>query len=217
MEQNTELHNAVAKVADAASGRKLETFSGFLANSLKPYGVTTFDQLSSCKHRMGGIQFVCKLEGEAHFGMASTIGGNVDWKAACEHIGVDVETTELLAIQICSEFSSNLPSLIKAREEKEEKVVEAKEMAEEDAENLIQELREAGERIFKCIYCDGVFSRDELIQVRECPIESCGTEFFSGTDNGRNCEECNRPFTRLAHNHGCPECEPDEEECSEIS
>ena len=64
--------------------------------------------------------------------------------------------------------------------------------------------------LYWCPMCGGV--DDQVVTIRECPQDSCGMNFFNADDNGRNCPDCNRPFTRLANELGCRECE-DESEC----
>lgn len=209
-----------ARIGTNAEERaRLSTFAGFLASALEPYGVEFLDQLDKCPkdHEYHGIQFVCKNEAVASLGMASAVGGEADWKAACEHIGLDAETTDVLAIQICSSFGDALPSLTAAREEKTAKVTAEKKAAADAVDGRLAELADAGETAYRCGDCEGVYGEDDLIQVRECPVETCQTEFFNGTDNGRNCEGCNRPFTRKVHDRGCPECEPSETEVKEAS
>ena len=57
---------------------------------------------------------------------------------------------------------------------------------------------------FQCPSCESLWDEEDLITVRECSNEQCGA-IFDG-DSGRNCEECNRPFTRRLHDRGCPDC-----------
>lgn len=72
-----------------------------------------------------------------------------------------------------------------------------------------------GQTLYKHSGCDGYFPEEDLVEVRECSNENCG-EVFNGTENGRNCESCNRPFSRVLTRKGCPDC-VEEDECSEVS
>lgn len=83
----------------------------------------------------------------------------------------------------------------------------------ERAQASIDELRarmDDGEDMSFCGGCDMVV--DELVPVRECTAPSCSLcdDPFDATD-GRNCPDCNRPFTRKVCDAGCPECLSDED------
>ena len=78
----------------------------------------------------------------------------------------------------------------------------------------LREKIETGDLVFYlCPNC--VQFIDEPVQVRECSNENCGCR-FNGTDNGRNCEDCNKPFTRKLTEKGCPDC-LEEDEVDEFS
>lgn len=63
--------------------------------------------------------------------------------------------------------------------------------------------------VWVCEGCSAVKSEDdEPLPMRECSNENCGTKFFS---EERNCEDCNRPFTRKLATHGCEECQDEVE------
>ncbi len=51
---------------------------------------------------------------------------------------------------------------------------------------------------------------DECPPLYECSNDNCGTTFV-GID-GRNCPECNRPFSRKLADHACEDCETEMEE-----
>lgn len=70
-----------------------------------------------------------------------------------------------------------------------------------------------GQTLFQCPDCSEYFPEEDLIEVRECSNENCG-EIFNGTESGRNCEQCNRPFSRVLNRKGCPDC-MEENECFE--
>ena len=67
---------------------------------------------------------------------------------------------------------------------------------------------------WRCPGCDEVHQEEELVAVHECSSDQCGSTFAA--IDGRNCLDCNRPFTRLIHEHGCPSC-GGEDECEEIT
>lgn len=68
----------------------------------------------------------------------------------------------------------------------------------------IKEAQEAGELLYECTSCSELIAEDDLVTVRECP--HCNDETFNGTDEGNNCPQCNRPFTRKVTEHGCSDC-----------
>ena len=56
-------------------------------------------------------------------------------------------------------------------------------------------------------FCDDCSSFiDEPCEVRECSNANCETRFDADSNGGRNCPDCNRPFTRKIAEQGCPEC-----------
>jgi hypothetical protein len=66
----------------------------------------------------------------------------------------------------------------------------------------------APEAAFVCTSCERGLTEEELVEVRECPQRE---ERFDGAE-GRNCPSCNRPFSRLISEQGCPDCLGDEGE-----
>jgi hypothetical protein len=114
-----------------------------------------------------------------------------------------------------AQLRGDLMAIGKANAEEKEKKRQAS-IAEAEAEEKerITELLECGETIYRCGSCDHLWPEGELIQIRQCSNANCET-VFNGTDNGRNCTECNRPFSRILHAKGCPDCE-EEDECSEV-
>ncbi len=68
--------------------------------------------------------------------------------------------------------------------------------------------------ILFCGNCDKLVrledAADECPPLYECSNENCGTTFV-GTE-GRNCPECNRPFSRKLADHACEDCEDEMEE-----
>ena len=118
-----------------------------------------------------------------------------------------------IGVAICGECKDQLPS-VQARKDKAEAVAAtAAEKDLSDEEEKLQDALDGGYNLFKCEACETLWPEDDLIQIRECP--HC-TIFFNGTDNGRNCEDCNRPFTSKITERGCPDC-VEEQECTEIN
>lgn len=64
-----------------------------------------------------------------------------------------------------------------------------------------------------CGNCDKLVrmeDADECPPLYECSNDNCGTTFV-GTE-GRNCPDCNRPFSRKLADHACEDCEGEMEE-----
>jgi hypothetical protein len=57
---------------------------------------------------------------------------------------------------------------------------------------------------FRCSSCERQLTEGEVVEVRECSREACAARFDGS--GGRNCTECNSPFTRLLTEQGCPDC-----------
>ncbi len=59
---------------------------------------------------------------------------------------------------------------------------------------------------FKCDDCEYLAMTDDYDQytLRECSNDNCGTKFVA--QDGNNCPDCNRPFTRKLAEVGCTEC-----------
>lgn len=80
------------------------------------------------------------------------------------------------------------------------------------AEAEVLERFGAGEKLYQCTDCGEIIGEDDTVPVRECP--HC-EETFSAED-GRNCTQCNRPFSRAVTQHGCRDC-LGEDELEEIT
>lgn len=196
-----------------------EELTGVTKDIFSRYGVTYTDQIVRCDCETHGVSWIAKSE------TGQTDETTDDYRYALAHLietrGRDWSREQEivpLVIGICSgsEVYQNIPSIIAERTARQLKRETEKAIAESEGAERLAELRDAGETAYRCSECEGVFSDDELLIVRECPVEFCGTEFFDGTD-GRNCEDCNRPFTRKTHERGCPDCEPSEEQVEEVS
>jgi hypothetical protein len=67
--------------------------------------------------------------------------------------------------------------------------------------------------VLYCEQCDKLVRMEDADQcppLYECSNDNCGTTFV-GTE-GRNCTECNRPFSRKLADHACEDCEGEMEE-----
>lgn len=73
----------------------------------------------------------------------------------------------------------------------------------------VKNAQEQGATLYLCESGDTLYEAGEAPPLRECSNDQCGHTFVS---EERNCEECNRPFTRKEADHGCEDCcEPCEE------
>jgi hypothetical protein len=105
------------------------------------------------------------------------------------------------------------PAIIEAEKREAHEKAAAKQKEEEDERaEKIREAREGGGKLYECQTCCELFGEDEVIQIREC--SRCDDAKFNGTENGRNCANCNNPFSRNVTEIGCPDCL---EECEEMS
>jgi hypothetical protein len=64
----------------------------------------------------------------------------------------------------------------------------------------------AGATLYECCACDSLFEKHEAVKIRECT--RCAIDFDA--TNGRNCNECNSPFTKKGTDFGCPVCRDNE-------
>ena len=140
------------------------------------------------------------------YGIYLRVGGlsTADWVWATEKFGLTTETTGLMTCNDCEQDRPSRLALI------------AKNVARANAAKNEPRLPQAeeDEAEVHCPDCDENFAADAMVQVRYCTF--CEVT-FNGTDNGRNCEECNRPFTRKCTDNGCPECLSEESECEQLS
>jgi len=62
---------------------------------------------------------------------------------------------------------------------------------------------------YQCPHCNKILDTeeddDEIYTLRECSNDECGCIFIA--EDGNNCPDCNRPFTRKLADVGCPDCE----------
>jgi hypothetical protein len=105
------------------------------------------------------------------------------------------------------------PIVVAAKRKKaqEDSAKQSKTEADERTKR-IADAEASGETLYECDSC-GLLDEDELVEVREC-THCDGDAKFNGSDSGRNCPSCNRPFTRKLTEHGCAECL---EECEPLS
>ena len=119
--------------------------------------------------------------------------------------------TERRVIVLCAKCHASLPS----QKEQKPQVPHDEQDPDPGGQDEIRERLEAGESLWSCPECNEVRSEDELVQVRECSRDSCGSAFDGA--NGRNCPDCNSPFSRLVlSEHGCPDC-LSETECEPVT
>ena len=127
-----------------------------------------------------------------------------DWDWATAKFGLTANHTGLLT---CSDCMLDRPSRL---------ALIAENLARLEAKTKIATPahEELGDDLVHCPECDTDFNADEMVVVRYCSF--CEIT-FNGTDNGRNCEDCNRPFTRKCSDNGCPECLSEDSECEAVS
>ena len=127
-----------------------------------------------------------------------------DWNWATEKFGLTVDSTGLLTCMACME---DRPSVLAIIAENQARLSRLQAQAVKSHDEL-------GDDLVHCPECDTDFNADEVVVVRYCSF--CEIT-FNGTDNGRNCEDCNRPFTRKCSDNGCPECLSEDSECEAVS
>lgn len=96
---------------------------------------------------------------------------------------------------------------------------EVKRQMSEDRERLMEKAKEkqladakaSKTTLYVCTSCEELLDSNQLVQLRECP--HCN-ETFDASD-GNNCPSCNRPFTRVISNWGCPDCLEEVEKADE--
>ena len=79
--------------------------------------------------------------------------------------------------------------------------------AEAVAEEARQEMLSSGEPLLECPCCEEIFYAEEACEIRYCT--HCELSFVA---EERNCENCNRPFTRLLTKVGHEQCAQDWDE-----
>jgi hypothetical protein len=155
--------------------------------------------LTWCGHsieNMGGMQiFIHRGEPE-------------DLQHLKDTLGLDPTVT---AVSICRNCRDTLPSEIEKQVKHQVAKAKSVALAEAEREEKLQLLDE-GLMLYKCFGCDSLWLEEDVVQVRYC---SHCEENFNGTDNGRNCESCNRPFTSKLVEQGCQDC-LDEDGCTSI-
>ena len=125
----------------------------------------------------------------------------LDWDWAISKFGITSENTGLMT---CMDCMDDKPSRL-------EKIANN---AARNSQPPTPAHAELSDDLVHCSDCDTDFNADETVEVRYCTF--CEIT-FNGTDNGRNCEDCNRPFTRKCSDNGCPECLSEENECEAVS
>lgn len=82
--------------------------------------------------------------------------------------------------------------------------------AEEEREQKIADAKSRGIELFECPECSTLYEEHDLVKVREC--SHCDNSKWLHSD-GKNCPECNRPFSRVLTDEGCEDCHA---ECEKI-
>lgn len=153
-----------------------------------------------CDHpksgRSSGLYFVLPDESE-------------DWAFALRELGAEPGHS---SFRVCWDCSQRLPSNV-AQRAAQAASAEARRAAQEHKRaEKIAEAAESGEALHECPDCSALSYAEDLLTMRHCP--HCDRTFAA--EDGRNCDECNRPFTSLLHRAGCPECRENEEPCIQL-
>ena len=122
-------------------------------------------------------------------------GDGSDWAYCQSHFNLDSDAT---SIQLCWSCQDELPSIVAKRNRSRQ--VQAENAAKADAEEALKIAE--GVDLHTCVDCEKVWELEELVPVRFCTF--CDATFDA--QGGRNCENCNRPFTRKCTTLGCPDC-----------
>lgn len=111
-------------------------------------------------------------------------------------------------VRICNACSNELPSEKNDAVKESRLLRDANKRDDTEREEKIKSAHKSGAVLYECPGCEELIDEDDLVQLRQCPHceESGGTDIFDGTENGRNCPECNRPFTRKLADAGCADC-----------
>lgn len=161
------------------------------------------EHIFACDHRGPGTYFEVKAEAEPDAGIARRFLGIKEEPQAEPGVQILYELCEKCALD------AKFPEALTAAEEKRQESLKFETQRKADAEQEKQERADriarakAGEKMFYCENCQQVIEAEDIVEVRECP--HC-EEAFDGTENGRNCPSCNRPFSRLLAEEGCSEC-----------
>lgn len=126
------------------------------------------------------------------------------------------EPTTADEARLCRECEDTLPSMVQRRGDHGKKRKADAEKRDDERIEKLQGLLDLKGHKFRCEQCDEMWEEGDLIQVRWCT--HCEAA-FNGSDNGPNCENCNRPFTRKITDSGCPDCidGENEEGCAEMA
>jgi hypothetical protein len=157
------------------------------------------------EHELRNVYGVEKVAGAPLVIKGLRSSGDSEW--AVSKFNMTIDHTGLMTCFDCEQDRPSRLALIEANRARSNKAAAVKKVSDEE---LIAEAKADGTPLVQCPDCDLIMAEDEAVQVRFCSF--CDTT-FNGSDNGRNCEECNRPFTRKCTAMGCPECLDEDNEC----
>lgn len=113
----------------------------------------------------------------------------------------DLKWHGTLPALLCSFCAAHRPSALRIAKEQVALATKRAAASRNTADELLERYDD-GDALYLCSECDTIIGEEELVPVRYCPL--CEAT-FDATD-GRNCTECNRPFTRRVVDAGCVDC-----------
>lgn len=113
----------------------------------------------------------------------------------------DDDPATVTAVIVCFDCHNEAPTWRQRRREQANRA----QLARQTVVLARDELIGSDVDLLECPVCDELFDAEEAVPIRVCPMESCMVDTFDGSD-GRNCTECNRPFTRKVADLGHCEC-----------
>jgi hypothetical protein len=109
-------------------------------------------------------------------------------------------------VVLCDDCNAKLPSVKAEAAKRAEQKLTTQERERKALQDRID--THEGDPLHRCPNCDEVKNESDLVPVRFCTFCDAG---FDASD-GRNCTECNRPFSRKVTLVGCPDCLSEEED-----
>ncbi len=139
-------------------------------------------------------------------------GNGTDWAYCVKKFNLADDVT---SIRLCWACAESVPSNIARANKSREVQKTRREASEAERQAKIEWAIDNNQDLYKCLDCNALYDDEETITVRYCTF--CESTFDGS--QGRNCETCNRPFTRKCTSRGCIECldEDNELELQHIS
>ncbi len=125
---------------------------------------------------------------------------------------MNIEMEEALD-EIRNAYFTTFPDAVRIVTEDEKREAKKK-VLDSDIKNIKEEISKievflkSKDTVYCCPDCEELLLEEDIIRLRRCP--HCDI-VFSDTD-GKNCPDCNRPFTSIENERACPNCENPNEE-----